>query len=346
MKKKILCFTIALSLIASSSSVAFAKQGHSNGGNKHQQNEQYSEQQDTNQQATVDEVSDSQSDNNNHNKQSFKINGSSVIKYGKYILPIRPITKGMGATVDFNNKTGVLTVTKDSIVIVINFIDKTVTVNGVPDTTSKIFTVKNNRKSTVLIKYIAEKLGVRVTTGKDDITVEVAGLNAPTAVSVSPVGVTIVSNTLNTSTQYMIASANITAGQATGGKAELYVGSKLVATDAEILATDTIVSFSTSDGTPTNEELKVAVPQSGDVTVKLYNVSGQFVTSKSNLKLVADYTVPTITSISSAALSISGGTLTLMVSGAGQVNDKVDVSKISLYDAALNKTYALINTTV
>lgn len=104
-------------------------------------------------------------------KQTFKIKGSPVIKYGKYKLPIRPITKGIGADVKFDKATGVLTVVKGTTTIVINFKDKTVTVNGVADTDTGIFKARNSKKTTVLIKYIANTLGVRVTVDKDKVTV-------------------------------------------------------------------------------------------------------------------------------------------------------------------------------
>lgn len=106
-------------------------------------------------------------------KQEFKINGSPVIKYGKFKLPIRPITQGMGATVTFHKETAILTVTKAATLITIDFKQKTVTVNGVADTTSGIFNVKNDKKMNVLIKYIAKTLGLKADCNKDKVTVEV-----------------------------------------------------------------------------------------------------------------------------------------------------------------------------
>lgn len=108
-------------------------------------------------------------------KQTFKINGSPVIKYGKYKLPIRPITQGLGAVLTFNKETAVLTVTKATTTIVIDFKNKTVTVNGVVDTNSGIFTASNSKKSTVLIKYIANKLGARVTVDGNKVITETPG---------------------------------------------------------------------------------------------------------------------------------------------------------------------------
>ncbi|MDF2944801.1 MAG: S-layer protein [Herbinix sp.] len=325
--KKILCFVITATLLLTSTTTAFAKQNH--GG------EQYKYQ------------------TTNHHNQSFKasklefkINSTPVIKYGKMKLPIKPITQGMGATVTFDKATATLTVVKGSITIVINFKNETVTVNGVADANTGIFKAKNSKKMTVLIKYIANALGVRTTCDKDKVIVEVPGLDLPTNVTVTPVSSSAISNTLNSSTLYMTASANIKPGQATGGKAELYVGSKLVAVDNVITATDSAIQFTTSDETPTNAELQAAVPTGGLVTVKLYNASNNSVTSSvANPTLKVDYVAPTITGITSAIYNVAENKFYLSVTGAGAVGDIVDVTRISLYDAVLAKTYQLTNTT-
>lgn len=330
--KKVICLFLTMTLLISSASTAFAKQS-GNGEEAKQKTKQQTTQQ-LNQRTK-------------EKKQSFKINGASVIKYGKYKLPIRPITKGMGATVSYDKATAVLTVVKDTTTIVIDFKNKTVTVNGIADTASGIFTAKNNKKTTVLIKYIAKVLGVRVDIDDDDITVVVPGLDYPTNVTVTPVGTTLTANVLNSSTLYMTAAANIIAGQATGGKAELYVGIKLVATDAVIEAADTTVTFTTSDSTPINAELQALVPQGGIVTVKLYNAASQAVISKvSNPTLTVDYAVPTVSGITNAIYNVSGSSILLTVTGASLVGDKVDVTKITLYDTTLAKSYQLTNTAV
>lgn len=323
--KKIISLIITAALVCTSTSVAFAKSNNAGKKNNkpaiHQQK-----------QAKV-------------KKQEFKIKESPVIVYGRYKLPISPVTKGMGATVKFDKETGVLTVTKGSTTIIIDFKNKTVKVNGSEVKDSGIFTQTNNNKMTVLIKYIASLLGVRTEVDEDDVTVEVPTLAAPTSVTVTPVGTVVVANTLNSTSLYLTATANITAGQATGGKAELYVGSKLVATDSAIAATDTTVTFTTSDGTPTNAELQAAVPAGGVVTVKLYNASNNSVISAvTNPTLTVDYVAPAIASVTSAVYNIPGNQLVLNVVGASAAGDKVDVTKLSLYDSTLAKSYQLTNT--
>jgi hypothetical protein len=253
----------------------------------------------------------------------------------------------MGAAVTFDKATAILTVTKGTTTIIINFKDMTVTVNGVADTESGIFTASNSKKMTVLVKYIANALGVRVNSDDDKIIVKVPGLDFPTNVTVTPVGdgsTAVKANTLNSTTLYLTASASITAGQAVGGKAELYVGSTLVAVDAEIAKEDTSVTFTTSDGTPVNAELQAAVPAGGVVTVKLYNADNKSVVSESgNPTLAVDYAAPVVNSVSSAAYSVSGSAITVNFAGTAAIGDIVDVSKIFISDPILGLTYQLTN---
>ncbi|MDF2906145.1 MAG: S-layer y protein [Herbinix sp.] len=318
--KRILCFIITLALITSTATVAFAKPA------KHQ-------------------------DKNNKNyaeDQEFEDEDSKVIKYGRYLLPIDPIVKGMGATVTFDKNTAVLTVKKDTTTLIIDFKNKKVTLNGVEDTKSGIFTAKNSKKRIVLIKYIAKALGVRVKVDDDKVKievpeVEVPALEAPKNIKITPIGENVVANTLNSTTWYFNVTADIKAGQATGGKAELYVNSKLVASTAVATATGSAISFTTSDGTPTNEELRALVPVGGDVTIKLYNAENKVVQSTASTKLTVDYVAPTLTSVTSAIYQETTGELYLVTVGAGNIGDAVDVTKLTLYDAALAKSYQLTN---
>ena len=339
--RKIICIMATATLLLSSSSIALAKSNHEEKQNEHQ----VTQHQVTRQQFTQHKNTQTQNHKIKVTKQEFKLSKSPVIKYGRYKLPLRPITKGMGATVTFDKATAVLTVVKDTNTIVIDFKNKTVLVNGVADIKSGLFTAKNNKKMNVLIKYIANVLGVRVCVDKDKVIVEVPELDLPTNVIVTTFGTTNMTNKLNSTTLYMTATANITAGQATGGEAKLYVGSKLVATDEDIAATDTTVTFTTSDNTPTIAEMQADVPEGGVVTVKLYSKCNHSVKSAvANPTLVVDYIAPTITSVSSAAISVSGSAIYLNVTGAGAIGDAVDVTKISLYDTTLGKTYQLTNT--
>lgn len=275
-------------------------------------------------------------------KVEFKIKKSPVIKHGRHKLPINPVTKGMGAKVDY--KSEILTVTKDNTTIIIDFKNETVTINGLPDAKSDIFKAKKNNSMYVLIKYIAQIFDIRVDIDDDEIEVEIPGLTAPKGITVTPVGSTIISNTINTTTLYLTATANISADQATGGRAELYIGSKLIATDADIRATDTTVTFNTSDGTPTNEELRALVSQGGEVMIKLYNNKNEYVTGKAAQKLLVDYEAPTILGYNLASFNPAKKQLNINVNGAGKKGDLVDVTLITLFDSSVGRTYKLTNT--
>jgi hypothetical protein len=132
-------------------------------------------------------------------------------------------------------------------------------------------------------------------------TLDTIAPNAPAAVTVTPVGGTVIANTLNNSNTHLAAQASITVGQATGGSAVLKVGGVAVATDATILVGDTTVTFSTSDGTPTNAELQAAIAAGGVVTVTLIDAAGNETTSSvANPTLTVNYsgaTAPTAVTV-------------------------------------------------
>ena len=321
--KKVLCFLLTAVLMVSFTGTAFAKQDRQKENNK---------------KSTRVE----QSKDNRSGKKEDKFNNSSVIKYGRYQIPVKAITKGMGATLSFDRENAVLTITKGTTTLVIDFKNKITTVNGVQDTNSGIFTAKNSRKTTVLLKYIAKVLGVRVD-GNDDTNVENPNFTAAKNITLTPVGGNVVANTINSTTLYLTATAEITPGQATGGKAELYVGSKMIAATSVIAASSSAIQFTTSDNTPTNDELKTLVPEGGYVTVKLYNASNECVISKSQLRLNVDYNVPVVSGISSAVFDKSEGKLVIAVSGAAIVGDPVDVTKVTLNNTTTAKTYQLTN---
>jgi hypothetical protein len=321
--KKVICLIMLAALLFTSTETAFAKKKDAGKHDNHTH--------------TSDQMK-------KEKPKKFKLKESPVIKYGRYKLPTNPVVKGMNANVSYDKSKAVLTIDKGTISIVINFKKETVKVNGVKDPHCGIFSAKDSKKMTVMLKYIAYLLGEKIDFDDDEIIVEVPGLNPPTNVTLIPVGPTVVANTLNNSTLFLAASAKITAGQAAGGRAELYVGSKLVATDESIAANDTEVTFSTSDNTPTNTELQAAVPLGGLVTVRLYNSSGRYTTSSAkNPTLIVDYASPTLTGITSAFYNPSSNQLTINVSGAGANGDLVDVTKLSFYDYSLGRTYQLTN---
>ncbi|MCW7541882.1 Ig-like domain-containing protein, partial [Aquabacterium sp. A7-Y] len=171
-----------------------------------------------------------------------------------------------------------------------------------------------------------------------DIVV-VGDMTAPTApaqLSLTPTGGTVVADTLNASNTHLQAQAQIVAGEATGGRAELYIGSTLVATDAFIGAGDTSVNFSTSDGTPTSGELQAAITAGGVASVRLYDAAGNSVgSSVGNPTLATDYVAPSATfggatdNVGSVTGSLSSGARTndtsLALSGSCEAGATVHV---------------------
>ncbi|MDO8271979.1 MAG: calcium-binding protein [Gammaproteobacteria bacterium] len=129
---------------------------------------------------------------------------------------------------------------------------------------------------------------------------------APTAVSLTTVGGTVLANALNASNTNMTATAAITAGQATGGNAVLKVGATTIATDSTILAGDTAATFNL--GSTTTAALQAAVTAGGVVTVTLTDAVGNAsVSAVANPTLAVDYTPPTAPT--AVVLTAVGGTV-------------------------------------
>jgi hypothetical protein len=289
-------------------------------------------------------------DQKNYNKSvSYRISESPTITFGRFVLPLTAVEKGLGASVVYSN--GVILVSKGNIVLEFDLNNKKVfvTTNAirVEDTTSGIFNTHDNRKIKTLINYIADKFGISINIKGDNIYIVTASsMTAPTSVVLTPVGGTVVTNTLNSTNQYLLAQAVITAGQATGGKAELYIGSRLIASDLAIAAADAAVTFTTSDGTPLPAELQALIPAGGKAYVKLYNSTGEYVISKiGNPELKVDYISPVITSLTAAEYYPEKNKIKLYITGAVSRNDVLDVTKVQVVDISPAVSKVLTNST-
>lgn len=100
---------------------------------------------------------------NNDQSTIIFINGKeyasgSVIKYKNFQIPTGPITKGLGAKVNWDSKKHIITITKESITLVMNLETNKVTLNGSEMKTNILKTSKKN-KTIVLIKFIFEVFG-------------------------------------------------------------------------------------------------------------------------------------------------------------------------------------------
>jgi hypothetical protein len=136
----------------------------------------------------------------------------------------------------------------------------------------------------------------------------VVDYTAPTSVTLAPTGGTVVANKLNTTNTHLVVSAAITAGEATGGSAVLKVGTATILTSSTIGAGDTSVNFTTSDGSPTNAELRALIAAGGEVTVEVTDTDGNMTASLgSNPTLEVDYTAPAAPT--SVMLTPAGGTV-------------------------------------
>lgn len=144
--------------------------------------------------------------------------------------------------------------------------------------------------------------------------------SAPTGVTLTAVGGTVVANALNTTNTNLTATATIIPGQATGGSAVLKIGATTIATDATILAGDTTVTFNLS--TANNAALQAAVAAGGVATVTLTNAGGSAVSAVGNPTLTVNYTTSSInlTVVGAENLAGTGGDDTfngLLINGGG-----------------------------
>ncbi|MFZ6655193.1 DUF4214 domain-containing protein [Undibacterium sp. TJN19] len=129
-------------------------------------------------------------------------------------------------------------------------------------------------------------------------------LNAPANIKITAVGGTTGNNTLNASNTDLIVDASIIAGQATGGKAELKIGGKLIAVDTAINAAKNSLHFDL--GTGSAQALQSIVNAGGVVTVVLTNAMGQAISSTDNPTLIVDYTPQAIATPMSIAAATDG----------------------------------------
>jgi len=141
------------------------------------------------------------------------------------------------------------------------------------------------------------------------IVVDTVAPTAPTALALTPVGGTVVANTLLANNTNMTATATIIAGQATGGSAKLYIGATQIASDVSIASGDTTVSFDL--GKTSAAQLQAAIAASGSVTVKLLDAAGNISSASTAVTLIVDYIVPTVTLTSDKTSLVAGQTATI-----------------------------------
>ncbi len=98
--------------------------------------------------------------------QQLKMDAPPVIKYGRTLIPVRAITNGLKAQLEWDKETGTITITKDDITIVLTMGSSVATVNGKEVELGAPADVINNR-TYVPIRFIAETLKQKVDWDQD-----------------------------------------------------------------------------------------------------------------------------------------------------------------------------------
>lgn len=106
-------------------------------------------------------------------KGHFKFDTPPVVKEGRTLIPVRAITEGLGATVEWNGETKEVTIVKGDITIVIQLDSNVVTVNGEEveiDVPAQAF----SNRTYVPLRFIAETLGLKVSWDEETETIEIS----------------------------------------------------------------------------------------------------------------------------------------------------------------------------
>lgn len=106
---------------------------------------------------------------------------------------------------------------------------------------------------------------------------------------------------------------------------------------------DTVWTYEYTVVSGVNGVIKAKITSAKDLASN--PASGTFVDQADDTTVSTDTTVPTITSVTSAILNKSSKTLVLTVVGAGEVNDLVDVTKITVKDTDASLVYTLTDST-
>lgn len=106
------------------------------------------------------------------NSADFKFDTPPVIKAGRTIIPVRAITKGFGAELDWDSETREVTITKGDITIVLTIDSNTALVNGTEVSLDSKAEIMNNR-TYVPLRFILETFGLKVNWDDDTDTIEI-----------------------------------------------------------------------------------------------------------------------------------------------------------------------------
>jgi chitodextrinase len=101
------------------------------------------------------------------NGVEFESNNLNLISYSNINIPVDLIERGLGANLQYNSSSHIMTITKGSVKLVINLRNRNVTLNG-EEVRSNILKKANSNNTIHLIKYIAETLGYKIEVKEKD----------------------------------------------------------------------------------------------------------------------------------------------------------------------------------
>lgn len=112
-------------------------------------------------------------------KDRLKVNGKlmdydvpPVIKEGRTLIPVRAITRGMGASIDWNEETKTITVTRNDVTVILTLGETKLLVNGTEVEMDIPAQLISNR-TFVPLRFIAQALGDRVNYDSDTGDIEI-----------------------------------------------------------------------------------------------------------------------------------------------------------------------------
>lgn len=105
-------------------------------------------------------------------KMNLKFDTPPVIKQGRTLIPVRAISEGFGADVEWNKDEQKVIITKGDIEIVLQLADGKAFVNGEEKTIDVPAQLMNNR-TIVPLRFIAENLGLKVDYDADEQIIDI-----------------------------------------------------------------------------------------------------------------------------------------------------------------------------
>ncbi len=106
------------------------------------------------------------------NKANFKFDTPPVIKSGRTVIPVRAITRGFGADLNWDPEAREVTISKDDIIINLTIDSDTALVNGEEILLDSKAELMNNR-TYVPLRFIMETLGLKVEWDDETDTIEI-----------------------------------------------------------------------------------------------------------------------------------------------------------------------------